>query len=88
MKQGAGQGAGLNSSPLEGHTVKNGSVHGVGIYTARLGCAKLSKGFCDSDKNLGECVLHRPLSQCNCERRSFWTLLHHGSHVAFGSNLP
>ena len=58
-------GAGLNTSPCGGHTVKNGSAHGVGIYTARLGCAKLSKGFCDSDKNLGECVLHRPLSQCN-----------------------
>lgn len=39
-----------------GHTVKNGSVHGVGIYTARLGCAKLSKGFCDSDKMFLCCV--------------------------------
>lgn len=28
--------------------VKNGSVHGVGVYTAKLGCAQLSRGFCDS----------------------------------------
>lgn len=38
----------------KGHTVKNGSAHGVGIYTARLGSAQLSKGFCDSDQMLGE----------------------------------
>jgi hypothetical protein len=29
--------------------VENGSAHGVGIYTAKLGCAELSKSFCDSN---------------------------------------
>jgi len=28
--------------------VANGSAHGVGIYTARLGASSLSSGFCDS----------------------------------------
>lgn len=29
--------------------VVHGSAHGVGIYTAHIGSASLSKGFCDSD---------------------------------------
>lgn len=33
-----------------GVRVVNGSAHGVGIYTARLGKPSLSKGFCDSDQ--------------------------------------
>ena len=33
-----------------GHKVANGSAHGVGIYTAQLGKATLSKTFCDSNK--------------------------------------
>jgi len=33
-----------------GVTVANGSVHGVGIYTATLGNSWLSKPFCDSDE--------------------------------------
>lgn len=32
-----------------GVQVANGSAHGKGIYTAKLGSARLSKSFCDSD---------------------------------------
>jgi hypothetical protein len=39
---------GLLKPGKNGHQVANGSVHGVGIYTARLGAARLSRGFCDS----------------------------------------
>eukprot|EP00746_Dinoflagellata_sp_MGD_P001698 gnl/MRDRNA2_/MRDRNA2_103225_c0_seq1.p1 gnl/MRDRNA2_/MRDRNA2_103225_c0~~gnl/MRDRNA2_/MRDRNA2_103225_c0_seq1.p1 ORF type:complete len:626 (+),score=126.20 gnl/MRDRNA2_/MRDRNA2_103225_c0_seq1:79-1956(+) len=33
-----------------GVCVANGSAHGMGIYTAKLGASYLSKSFCDSDK--------------------------------------
>lgn len=37
--------------PGEGSVrVAHGSAHGVGIYTAKLGCSMLSRAFCDSDK--------------------------------------
>jgi hypothetical protein len=42
--------AGLLKPGTNGVKVANGSVHGVGIYTARLGAAGLSRGFCDSDQ--------------------------------------
>lgn len=32
-----------------GVKVVNGSAHGVGVYTAQIGSASLSRGFCDSD---------------------------------------
>lgn len=38
---------------LPGHggvKIRNGNAHGLGIYTARLGAAWLSKGFCNSSK--------------------------------------
>ncbi|CAE6934525.1 unnamed protein product [Symbiodinium natans] len=41
---------GLLMPGTNGHKVANGSAHGVGIYTAQLGSATLSKGFCDSNK--------------------------------------
>ena len=41
---------GLLMPGKNGHKVANGSAHGVGIYTAQLGKATLSKGFCDSNK--------------------------------------
>ncbi|CAK9051114.1 unnamed protein product [Durusdinium trenchii] len=41
---------GLLLPGVGGHTVKNGSTHGLGVYTARLGSAGLSKAFCDSDQ--------------------------------------
>eukprot|EP00933_Yihiella_yeosuensis_P073251 TRINITY_DN81873_c0_g1_i1.p1 TRINITY_DN81873_c0_g1~~TRINITY_DN81873_c0_g1_i1.p1 ORF type:complete len:377 (+),score=46.26 TRINITY_DN81873_c0_g1_i1:61-1191(+) len=31
-----------------GVTVANGSAHGLGVYTARIGAAQLSRGFCNS----------------------------------------
>lgn len=34
---------GLLLPGVGGHTVKNGSTHGLGVYTARLGSAGLSK---------------------------------------------
>lgn len=45
----------------------NGSAHGVGIYTARLGAegaASLSKGFCNSDKMFlcGVCDTSSPIT--------------------------
>lgn len=35
-----------------GVKVANGSAHGIGIYTATMGAASLSKGFCDSNQIL------------------------------------
>lgn len=35
-----------------GIKVAHGSAHGIGIYTAKMGAASLSKGFCDSDQIL------------------------------------
>mmetsp|Transcript_51202 Transcript_51202/g.119445 ORF Transcript_51202/g.119445 Transcript_51202/m.119445 type:complete len:412 (-) Transcript_51202:234-1469(-) len=41
---------GLLMPGKNGHQVANGSAHGVGIYSAKLGAASLSRGFCDSPK--------------------------------------
>ena len=41
---------GLLMPGKDGHKVANGSAHGVGIYTAKLGSPGLSKNFCDSCK--------------------------------------
>lgn len=43
---------GLLKPGSHGVKVVHGSAHGVGIYTAQLGAASLSKGFCDSDRIL------------------------------------
>lgn len=43
---------GLRVPGRGGVTVKHGSAHGVGIYTATLGSAWLSRSFCDSDQLL------------------------------------
>ncbi|CAE7201187.1 unnamed protein product [Symbiodinium sp. CCMP2592] len=56
---------GLLMPGKNGHKVANGSAHGVGIYTARLGKATLSQGFCDSNKMFvcAVCDTSQPLAE-------------------------
>ncbi|CAE7815644.1 hypothetical protein AK812_SmicGene9313 [Symbiodinium microadriaticum] len=56
---------GLLMPGKNGHKVANGSAHGVGIYTAQLGKATLSKTFCDSNKMFvcAVCDTSQPLAE-------------------------
>jgi len=47
-----------------GVTVANGSAHGVGIYTAKLGASQLSKGFSRDSKDIFVCAVADDRSQC------------------------
>lgn len=76
--------------PGEGSVrVAHGSAHGIGIYTAKLGCSSLSKGFCDSDKlficgvadSVPEEPRHEPDVVVNVPRpRTFGMGLQHRQH--------
>ncbi|CAK9081888.1 Uncharacterized protein SCF082_LOCUS38942, partial [Durusdinium trenchii] len=65
---------GLLMPGIGGHTVKNGSAHGVGIYTARLGSAGLSRGFCDSDQMFlcGVCDPSVPVPTSETDHKPTW----------------
>jgi len=44
----------------DGVTVANGSMHGVGVYTAEMGAAWLSKGFVRDDDKMFVCAVADP----------------------------
>jgi len=48
-----------------GVTVANGSAHGVGIYTAKLGASQLSKGFSRDSKDIFVCAV---ADSSHCEK--------------------
>lgn len=76
-----------------GVRVAHGSAHGVGIYTAKLGCANLSRSFCDSDKIFicGVCDEPDDKNLPVHMRPAKWTCgmsRHHRQHHQPHRNLP
>jgi len=62
-----------------GVRVQNGSAHGVGIYTAKLGSSMLSRGFCDSNQ-MFICGVNDSKKVRGKSVRTFGKALHHRHH--------